>query len=90
MPEEKDESFVSWRWLTPVLLSVLIGIGSWFATSVLADVRQLKQDQVAQKAVVDLRVQALEYQILGVREAQKRQMDLLKKIAARMGIEAAE
>lgn len=90
MTEEREDAFVSWRWLTPVLLTVLIGIGSWFASNVLADVGQLKRDQVMQKAVVDLRVQALEAQIAEMGARQERTNRLLVKIATRMGIEVAE
>jgi hypothetical protein len=76
--------------LTPILLAILIGIGSWFASTVLADVGQLKQDQLSQKAAVDLRVQALEAQISALSASQERTNKLLVKIATRMGIEVAE
>ena len=90
MPNGTDNNYISWRFLTPVLLTVLLGVGSWFAKGVRADVDQLKTEQATQKAVVDLRVQALESQIAGVRAAQERNNRLLVKIAARMGIEVAE
>lgn len=85
-----ENNYISWRFLTPVLLTALLGVGSWFAKGVRADVDQLKTEQVTQKAVVDLRIQALESQIAGVRAAQERNNRLLVKIAARMGIEVAE
>lgn len=90
MPNGTDNNYISWRFLTPVLLTVLLGVGSWFAKGVRADVDQLKTEQATQKAAVDLRVQALESQIAGVRAAQERNNRLLVKIAARMGIEVAE
>lgn len=88
--QDGENNYISWRFLTPVLLTILLGVGSWFAKGVRADVDQLKTEQATQKAVVDLRVQALESQIAGVRAAQERNNRLLVKIAARMGIEVAE
>lgn len=86
----EENNYISWRFLTPLLLTVLLGVGSWFAKGVRADVDQLKTDQATQKAVVDLRIQSLEAQIAGVRLAQERNNRLLVKIASRMGIEVAE
>lgn len=76
--------------VTPMLLAVLIAIGSWFTSTVIADVTRMKMEAAAQKATVDLRIQTLESQIEGIRQAQERSNKLLVKIATRMGIEVAE
>ena len=85
-----DNNYISWRWLTPLLLTVLIAIGSWFTSSVLADVGRIKIEAATHKAATDLRIQSLEAQIEGVRRSQERNNRLLVKIATRMGIEVAE
>lgn len=90
MPNGTDNNYISWRWLTPVLLTALIGIGSWFTSTVLADVAQIKVAAANEKAAVALRIQALEAQIAGMREAQERNNRLLVRIATRIGIEVAE
>jgi len=93
MSEEGNGSgsgFISWRWLTPVLLGLLITIGTGFAKSISADVDHLKTEQAEQKATVDLRIQSLEFQVTAVRAAQERDHKLIVLIARRMGIEVAE
>ena len=85
-----NNNYISWRWLTPLLLTVLIAIGSWFTSSVLADVGRIKIEAATHKAATDLRIQSLEAQIEGVRRSQERNNRLLVKIATRMGIEVAE
>lgn len=89
-PIDNNDAFVSWRWLTPVLLTLLIAIGSWFTSTVLADVSRMKVEAATHKAATDLRIQSLEAQIEGVRRSQERSNRLLVKIATRMGIEVAE
>lgn len=81
---------ISFKFITPTLLAILIAIGSWFTSNVIADVTRMKVEAAAQKATVDLRIQTLESQIEGVRLAQERSNKLLVKIATRMGIEVAE
>jgi len=92
MADEKEQggNYVTWRWLTPVLLSVLIGIGTAFARGVSADIETLQREQTSLKAASELRIQSLEAQLNGVREAQEREHRLLVRIAKRMGIEVAE
>lgn len=81
---------ISFKFVTPTLLAILIAIGSWFTSTVIADVTRIKMEAAAQKATVDLRIQTLESQIEGIRQAQDRSNKLLVKIATRMGIEVAE
>lgn len=88
--KESEATFVSWRWLTPVLISVLIGIGTAFARGVSSDIEGLKREQYSLKAASELRVQSLEAQLADVRQTQEREHRLLVRIAQRMGIEVAE
>lgn len=88
--KEAEATFITWRWLTPVLLSVLIGIGTAFARAVSTDIETLQKEQTALKAASELRIQSLEAQLSGVRAAQEREHRLLVRIAQRMGIEVAE
>lgn len=88
--KDAEATFVSWRWLTPVLFGILITIGTAFASGVVRDIDALKREQTDLKAASDLRIQSLEAQLSGVRVAQEREHRLLVRIAQRMGIEVAE
>lgn len=81
---------VTFAWVSGVLLTILLGLAGWTARTAAADIDKVKTDLSRQEQYVALRVQTLDSQIAAVRDAQRRQMDLLKKIATRMGIEVAE
>ncbi len=88
--KDAESTFITWKWLTPVLLSILLGIGTTFARGISADVDALKREQNELKTASELRIQSLEAQLSGVRAAQEREHRLLVRIAQRMGIEVAE
>ena len=88
--KDAEATFVSWRWLTPVLMGLLITIGTAYARGVSSDIEMLQKEQTALKAESELRIQSLEAQLSGVRAAQEREHRLLVRIAQRMGIEVAE
>jgi len=88
--KESEATFVTWRWLTPVLMGLLITIGTAFSRGVSGDIETLKSAQAELKAASEIRIQSLESQLSGVRAAQEREHRLLVRIAQRMGIEVAE
>lgn len=90
MSEETESQSLTWRWLAGLLITVVFSIGAWSSRGIAQDVESLKSQLNEQKAAVSLRVQTLETQLSGVREAQEREHRLLVKIAKRMGIEVAE
>lgn len=88
---------VSFTWLAGVLLTMLLGMVAYTGRTAAADIERVKAEVASAKAEVaeqkqtmTLRVQSLESQLLGVREAQEREHRLLVRIATRMGIEVAE
>lgn len=88
--KESEATFITWRWLTPVLMGLLITIGTAFARGVSSDIETLKREQTDLKAASEMRIQSLEGQLVYVRAAQEREHRLLVRIAQRMGIEVAE